>query len=307
MKLNFKQKGRTQPDPYVFEDNGKFYMYVTAYDGVEAYSADDLFGEWNFEGIVCSVDGRKDYWAPCIIKYENKFYLYFSCEALDRPKSDDCLQFLHVAVSENPLGPFVNSKMLYERFSIDAHVVETSDGLFLFYAEDDTTAERVGTRIYVDKLIDPYTPANLRVEAVSPSFDEEIFMRNRFGDGKDWHTIEGPFWFEEKGYQYLMYSGGCYQNDTYHIGYASAKSTDADLTKVEFKKAVRCRKFCPVIIKNEIEEGTGHHSVINYKGEWYAVYHGRDIKTEENAEYVEERTARICRLEVKGGKIKAER
>ena len=81
MKLNFKQKGRTQPDPYVFEDNGKFYMYVTAYDGVEAYSADDLFGEWNFEGIVCSVDGRKDYWAPCIIKYENKFYLYFSCEA----------------------------------------------------------------------------------------------------------------------------------------------------------------------------------------------------------------------------------
>ena len=70
MKLNFKQKGRTQPDPYVFEDNGKFYMYVTAYDGVEAYSADDLFGEWNFEGIVCSVDGRKDYWAPCIIKYE---------------------------------------------------------------------------------------------------------------------------------------------------------------------------------------------------------------------------------------------
>ena len=55
--------------------------------------------------------------------------------------------------------------------------------------------------------------------------------------------------------------------------------------------------------KNEVEEGTGHHSVIKYKGEWYAVYHGRDIKTADNAEYTEERTARICALQVSDGKI----
>jgi GH43 family beta-xylosidase len=212
-----------------------------------------------------------------------------------------------VACADTPLGPFENSKMLFDRFTIDAHVVETSEGLFLFYAEDDTNAERVGTRIYVDKLSDPYTPQNLRVEVVSPTFDEEIFERNRFGDGKDWHTIEGPFWFEEKGYQYLMYSGGCYKNDTYHIGYASAKTTEPDLTKVEFKKASRCKKFSPVIIKNDFEEGPGHHSVIKYKGEYYAVYHGRDIKDESDPEYTEQRTARVCCLIVKDGKIKAER
>lgn len=307
MKLNFTQKGRTQPDPYVFEDGGRFYMYVTAYAGVEAYSADDLFGDWKFEGNVCSIEGRTDYWAPCIIKHDNKFYLYFSCEAVDRPDTPDCLQFLHVAVADSPLGPFGNSKMLYDRFTIDAHVVETEAGLFLFYAEDNTNTDRVGTRIFVDKLIDPYTPANLKKEILCPSFDEEIFERNRFGDGRDWHTIEGPFWFKEKGYQYLMYSGGCYQNDTYHIGYAWAKSDEADLTKVEFTKAVKCKKFAPVIIKNEVEEGTGHHSVIKYGGEYYAVYHGRDVKPEGTDEYTEERTARICRLVVKSGKIIAER
>ncbi len=307
MKLNFITKNKTQPDPYVFEDGGKFYMYVTSLAGVEAYSSDDLFGEWKFEGIVCTVDGRHDYWAPCIMKYENKFYLYFSCEAIDRPQTPDCLQFLYVASANSPLGPFTNPKMLYDRFTIDAHVVETSKGLFLFYAEDNVDTDRVGTRLFIDKLIDPYTPANLKIEILSPSFDEEIFQRNRFGDGRDWHTLEGGFWFEEDGWQYLMYSGGCFENDTYHIGYASAKSTDDDLTKIKFEKATKDGGFCPVIIKNEVEEGTGHHSVIKYKGDWYAVYHARDIKEKKNEVYVEERTARICKLIVKDGKISAER
>ena len=34
MKLQFDVKNRTQPDPYVFEDGGRFYMFVTALDGV---------------------------------------------------------------------------------------------------------------------------------------------------------------------------------------------------------------------------------------------------------------------------------
>ncbi len=301
MKLNFLSKGRTQPDPYVFENDGKFYMYVTALSGVEAYSAEDIFGEWKFEGVVCTVDGWEDYWAPCIFKHGGKFYLYFSCQ------TKECFQYLHVASADNPLGPFTNPKTLYERFSIDAHVVETKEGIFLFYAEDNVETDRIGTRLFVDKLIDPYTPANLKKEIVPPTFDEEIFQRNRYGDGRDWHTVEGPFWFYEDGYHYLMYSGGCYQNDTYHIGYASAKSDNMNLDQVEYIKATDNGKFCPVIIKNDIEEGTGHHSVIKYKGEYYAVYHGRDIKAAANDEYAEERTARICKLIVKNGKITAVR
>ena len=52
MKLKFDTQNKNQPDPFIFEDNGKFYLYVTAKDGVEAYETDDIFGEWKFIGVV---------------------------------------------------------------------------------------------------------------------------------------------------------------------------------------------------------------------------------------------------------------
>ena len=41
-----------QADPFIFESNGKFYIYTTGDDGIYAYEADDLFGKWNFYGRV---------------------------------------------------------------------------------------------------------------------------------------------------------------------------------------------------------------------------------------------------------------
>lgn len=301
MKLHFDIPNKSQPDPYIFEDGGKFYLYVTAGSGVECYCADDLFATWQFRGVVCTVEGWHNYWAPCIVKYEEKYYLYFSCE------QEGNFQHLHCAVSDSPLGPFGNARRLFDRFTIDAHVVQTEKGLFLFYAEDNRKPERLGTRVYVDRLLDPFTPANIRKEIIVPTFDEEIFQRNREGDGRDWHTIEGPFWFREGQWQYVMYSGGCYMNDSYHIGYAAAQSCDGDLTAVDFIKHTDHGSFSPVLIKNDREEGTGHHSVIRYKGDYYAVYHGRDAGALTGGAYAEKRTARICKLTVKDGLITAQR
>ncbi len=304
MKLNFgENRVRSQPDPFIFEDGGRFYLYVTAGTGVEAYSADTPLGLWNFEGVVASVPDGHAYWAPCIIKIGDTYWLYFSC---DTPGT---FENLHVMQAKAPLGPFGSPVRLFDRFSIDAHVVETPAGLFLWYAEDNRQAEngRIGTRVYVDRLLDPVTPARCPKEAVIPTFDEEIFRRNRFGDGRDWHTIEGAFWFREGDWQYVMYSGACYENDTYHIGYAAAKSREDDLTKVDFVKHTKDGAFDPVMIKNGFEEGVGHHSVLKWRGEYYAVYHGRDLRPGNDAETAERRTARICRLHVKDGIITAER
>ena len=299
MKLNFNVS-RTQPDPFIFADGGRYYLYVTAGEGVEAYSADSPFGEWIFEGIVASIPGCESYWAPCIIKVEDTYYLYFSCSA------EGMFEYLHVMSAKSPLGPFGDAKRLFDRFSIDAHVVETPAGLFLWYAEDNLAPEngRIGTRVFVDRLLDPVTPAYSPREVVIPTCDEEIFQRNRYGDGRDWHTIEGAFWFREGDWQYVMYSGACYENDTYHIGYAAAKSDEDDLTRVDFIKHTKNGKFDPVMIKNDFEEGVGHHSVIKLDGQYYAVYHGRDLTSEGEGD---RRTARICRLNVKDGEITAER
>ncbi len=298
MRLLFeKDCKRTQPDPFVFEADGKYYMYVTAGKGVEAYTADSPLSEWHYAGIVCSIDGCKDFWAPCIIEVDGWFYLYYSCSCAGM------FEYLHVSRARSPLGPFGETKRLFERFSIDAHVVKTNAGLFLWYAEDNVNADRVGTRIFVDRMLDPCTPAYQPVEAVVPTFDEEIFKRNRFGDGRDWHTIEGPFWLAVDGWQYVMYSGACYENDTDHIGYAAAKTDEQDLTKVKYIKHTANGRFDPLMIKNEFEEGVGHHSVIKYKGEYYAVYHGRDLA----GCCGERRTARVCRLHFCNGVITAER
>ncbi|MBO5701493.1 MAG: family 43 glycosylhydrolase [Clostridia bacterium] len=301
MKLKFDVVGKHQPDPYIFEDNGKLYLYVTGTRGVEAYSADDLFGVWHYEGIVFSIEGRYEYWAPSVTKIGDRYYIYVSSS------TDEEFEYMHAAVADSPLGPFKNVKCFYKRFSIDSHVVETGKGLFLWYAEDNTDCDRIGTRIYVDKLIDPMTPANQPVEMIVPTMDEEIFKRNRFGDGRDWHTIEGAFWFREGDWQYVMYSGGCYDNDSYHIGYAAARSDENDLTKVEFIKHTADGAFDPVLIKNDFEEGTGHHSVIKHKGQYYAIYHGRDPISGTRSEFEEARTARVCKLHVRDGLITAER
>ncbi len=300
MKLKINDICKTQPDPFIFEDNGRFYIYVTAVGGVEAYSADDIFGEWKHEGVICTVEGWRHYWAPCIAKLNGRYYLYFSCQTAE------CFQYLHAAAGDSPLGPFTETKCLFDRFSIDAHVVETKAGIFLWYAEDNTDTDRVGTRIFVDKLIDPMTPAGIRKEVITPSFDEEIFKRNRFGDGKDWHTLEGPFWFREGDWQYVMFSGACFENETYHIGYAAARSSEEDLTRVDFVKHTDNGKWVPTMFKNEHEEGVGHHSVIKLDGQYYAVYHGRDTKRDALDKQAERRTARICKLNVKDGIITAE-
>lgn len=300
MKLKFDVKNKFQPDPFIFEAGGKFYLYVTAKDGVEAYLTDDIFGVWKYEGIVTGFESGYDFWAPSVIKIDGVYYMYVSCEREGK------FQFMFVSKADSPLGPFKDEKLLYGQFSIDSHMVKTESGLFLWYARNNTDCERVGTRVFVDKFVDPYTPCYSPKEVVVPTFDEELFVHNGHEGNKDWFTIEGPFWFKEGDWQYVMYSGGRYENDTYHIGYAAAKSVETDLTKVEFEKHTDNGKFAPVLIKNDFEEGTGHHSVIKYKGEYYAIYHARDYGTIED-EYKEARTARICRLSVKDGIIKAER
>ena len=300
MKLNFDVENKNQPDPFIFEDGGRFYLYVTAHDGVEAYSSDDIFGLWHFEGIVASIEGCYGYWAPSVIRIDGRYYMYVSCI------KDEDFEYMHVLSADSPLGPFGEPKRLYDRFSIDSHAVMTESGLFLWYAENNRVGERIGTRVFIDRLLDPYTPENKPREMIVPTFDEERFTPS-YTPENPWHTVEGAFWLREGEWQYVMYSAGCFEDDTYHVGYAAAKTDEQDLTRIDFVKHTDGDRFAPVIIKNSYEEGTGHHSVIKHKGEYYAIYHARDYAERGGEGYVEARTARICKLHISDGIITAER
>lgn len=303
MKLQFGQsKNRAQPDPFMCPVEEGWAMYVTGVDGVGAYSCKTPFGPWEYKGIVFAMPGYHEYWAPCMYREDGWYYLYVSCRGKEEHES---AERLHVARAKPPFGVFENVKCLRDCFSIDPHVVKTEAGRFLWYCLDRVDTDRVGTRIFVQKMTDPMTLEGDPVEMVRPSFDEEIYMRDRFKPGQHWHTIEGPFWLQVGDWQYVMYSGACYQNDTYHIGYAAAKTDEQDLTGVTYEKHTDYGKFVPLMTKNEVEEGVGHHSVICYEGQYYAVYHARDYASDPGL--TDQRTARICKLHFENGIVTAER
>lgn len=295
-----------QADPYILESGGRYYIYTTGDDGVYAYSSDALLEGWQFEGMVFTVPGEKNFWAPSVLELDGQFYMYCSYEFFgDTPDQGGHREAMFAARADSPLGPFTDAKQILPSFSIDSHIVRNESGLFLFYSTNRFEGERIGTCIVVDRMLDPYTPAGRPVTVVEPTLDEEIFRRDRYRKGQHWHTVEGAFYFKEGDWQYVMYSGNCYQQPTYYIGYARAKTNETDLTKIKFEKYPHADTYSPVLKANAWEEGTGHHSMIKKDGVWYAVYHARNVA--EDGFEGDRRNARICRLEVKDGVITAHR
>lgn len=243
---------------------------------------------------------QKNCWAPCVIKIGDKYYMYYS--SMDADSEDEHGQTMRVAVSDTPQGPFIYQKDILPPFSIDSHVVQTPSGLYMFYCNNDEEAERAGTYIACDRMTDPYTLEGKPVRVVVPTLDEEIYMRDRFRKGQHWHTIEGGFYFYLNGIHYLMYSGACFRNPTYFIGYCTAHGPeDADLRELEWKKYPDEHTYAPLMRQNDFVEGVGHNSVIFDEGTAYVVYHGRDYTEIEPEE--DTRSARIDEMKIEGDKM----
>lgn len=287
-----------QPDPYIIRGNdGRYYMYAT--EG-QIYSSDMLLGDWKYEGIRLHMPDQKICWAPSVLEIDGKYYMYYC--SVDVDCEDEHGHQIRVAVSEKPEGPFEYEETLLPPFSIDAHTVQTPSGLYMFYCNNDYEAERAGTKIMCDKMVSPYAMEGNPVCAVPPTLDEEIYMRDRFQPGQHWHTVEGAFYFYHEGIHYLMYSGACYQNPTYFIGYCIARGPqDIDLRQLDWEKYPDNDTYSPLLKKNEFAEGTGHNSVIFDEGKCYIVYHGRDYGDVEKEE--DTRSARIDEMTIVGEQL----
>lgn len=294
---------RGQADPYMIRaKDERYYLYPS---GGHLFSSDKLTEGWTYEGICLEMPGQNNCWAPCVIELDGTYYYYYSSQ--NDGCTDDHGQTMRVAVADNPKGPFRYVKDILPPFSIDSHVVKTPSGLYMFYCNNDYDAQRAGTYIACDKMKDPYTMEGAPKRIVLPTIDEEIFMKNRFKQGQHWHTIEGAFYFYHKGIHYVMYSGACYMNPTYFIGYSVAYGPeDADLRELDWKKYPNEHVYAPLMKSNSFVEGVGHNSVIYDGGEWFVVYHGRDYEDEVTRDGEDTRCARIDRMEVNGEKLSVE-
>lgn len=281
----------TAPDPFVMEYRGRYYCYATDVQGVTVSVSDDLT-RWDRLGYAYVEEGRHNYWAPSVIVLDGVFYLYVSNTPVD--SEDPHQEMLRVAVSDTPTGPFELRKVLFDAFAIDSQVVKTADGrLYLLYADNQVKGSsdiRPGTSVMADRLIDPFTLRGEPVTLIAPTLDREIFARNRFGDGRDWHTVEGGTYFTHRDRAFITYSGNAYEHEDYFVGYSAANlpadaRTFADdmahihLDELDWRKQLDSGNGIAVLQKSDVVEGTGHNSIVrapNDIDDWI-VYHGRDI------------------------------
>ncbi|ANE46621.1 hypothetical protein SY83_10450 [Paenibacillus swuensis] len=272
------------PDPYVLKYNGEYYSYATSLNGVVVLHSIDLVN-WTHLGYAFQQEGEADYWAPAVFYENGLFYLYYSSR--DAHEEDVHYEFMKVAVAERPEGPYEYKVTLFDTFSIDAHVVRDADGeLVLFYSTNETLgidSSRPGTVILADRLLDPLTLEGKPRLIIKPTLDEEIYEENRFGDGRDWHTIEGAFHFKRRNKHYVMYSGNAFTRETYYIGYSSAEHrSGSSITDLDWVKYPDEDTYEPLLCKNKHVEGVGHNSVAiapNNVDPW-VVYHGRHVDKE---------------------------
>jgi GH43 family beta-xylosidase len=221
-------------DPFVLRYNGFYYAYGTA-PGSDTgmqfpiLTSDDLVN-WEFTGWALEPTMGVEFWAPEVAQNEGKFFLYYSAARGVYDQDHE----LRVAVSERPLGPFLDmgrSLVPDQPFTIDAHPFQAPDGdWYLFYSQDFLTLDqdqdyRVGTGIVVDRLLDMGRLEGKPQVVVRPYADWHLFRAQRpmYNAVYDWFTVEGPAVRYHAGRYYCFYSGGAWELDNYGVSYVVAE------------------------------------------------------------------------------------
>lgn len=291
---------RCNPDPFVIRYCGRYYCYSSGEEGISLLTSDDLTS-FHHKGFAYANSDEHSYWAPAVFYYNGLFYLYYS--SLLQEESDDHHHYLRVAQSYTPEGPFQYVSTLIHDFAIDPHVFKEDNKIFLLYSRNVTTGiERIGTVITLDRMLSPIKPAGESRDIILPSLDEEIFARNRFGDGHDWHTLEGGFFYKRGGRRFILYSGNAYTSPNYFIGYAAA-SRDTPLMSSCFTKYPNANTFFPLVSSSTYIKGTGHNSIVKAPDNMtdMIVYHG--VPADSPSDGLDHRQLCIDKIVEKGGKL----
>ena len=260
-------------DPEILYSNktNKYYIYSTT-DGKPGwggykyyvYSSSDL-KEWKNEGVA--LDAKSDQiawangnlWAPAAIEVKQKdgsykYFLYYSANPIEKGGKQ-----IGVAVSDSPVGPFVDFGKPIVSKSPVGH----------------------GQQIDVDVFIDPVSKkpylywgngymAGAELEPSMTAIKENTIqvMTPKGGSLKDYAYREAPYVFYRNGLYYFMWSVDDTGSANYHVAYGTSKSP---LGPIEVAKD-------PIALIQDPQHeiyGTAHNSVIQKPGtdEWYIVYH----------------------------------
>ena len=255
-------------DPTARVFNNKVYLYPShdikppvgqrqdwfCMEDYHVFSSENLT-DWTDHGVIVTQNKvpwvRPDsysMWAPDCVERNGKYYFYFP----SAPKSGFGFG-IGVAVGDSPEGPFVCEPEPIKGISgIDPCVLQASDGnAYIFWGAGRCAKLKPNMKELADD-----TPKE-KVKFRDREF--EMYGVNCLKDLPN-RQAEGPFAFEANGWYYLTYP--YVRENTEVLGYAMSKNP---MGPYEYKG----------IIMPEHENGcwTNHHSIINYKGQWYLFYH----------------------------------
>jgi len=255
-------------DPTARVFNNKVYLYPShdimppagqrqdwfCMEDYHVFSSENLT-DWTDHGVIVTQNkvpwvkpNSYSMWAPDCVYKDGKYYFYFP----SNPASG--MGFgIGVAVADSPEGPFIPEPEPIKGINgIDPCVLLASDGnAYIFWGAGRCAKLKPNMKELADD-----TPT----EKVKWG-DREFEMKGvNCLKGLPSRQAEGPFAFEYNGNYYLTYP--YVRNNTEVLGYAMSKNP---MGPYEYKG----------LIMAEHENGcwTNHHSIINYKGQWYLFYH----------------------------------
>lgn len=212
-------------DPFILKaPDGMYFMYATsAADGIKAWKSDDMIKWESVDYIYHKTEktwGEINFWAPEVIFYKNKYYLFYSASVPDK-----IVHRTGVATCNTPYGPFIdifNRPMFDPGYAaLDASPYINDDGSkYLYYSKDcveNVVEGRHESHSYVVEMNEDMTGV----------IGEPVFLTK---PDEDWEKLSGPEWlwnegqhvFKRNGIYYLMYSANSTADNTYCVGYATS-------------------------------------------------------------------------------------
>ena len=249
----FNDKVYLYPSHDIFPPEGQRQDWFCMED-YHVFSSENLT-DWTDHGVIVTQNkvpwvkpDSYSMWAPDCIERNGKYYFYFP----SAPKDGRGFG-IGVAISDSPEGPFIPEPENIKGISgIDPCVLQASDGnAYIFWGAGRCAKLKPNMKELADD-----TPT----ETVKWGDHEfELSGVNCLKDLPN-RQAEGPFAFEYNGNYYLTYP--YVRENTEVLGYAMSKNP---MGPYEYKG----------LIMPEHDNGcwTNHHSIINYKGQWYLFYH----------------------------------
>ena len=264
-------KGLYSADPTARVFNGKVYLFPShdiispveperrwfCMEDYHVFSSEDLVN-WTDHGVILDQKdvpwgNPKGYsmWAPDCVEKDGKYYFYF-------PNASKAGRgfAVGVAVADRPEGPYIPEPEPIEGINgIDPCVLQASDGnAYIFWGN--------GRCAKLDPSMKKLADDNPKTTVKWGNREMEMVGVNCL-QGLPSRQAEGPFAFEKDGNFYLTYP--YVQENTEVLGYAMSKNP---MGPYEYKGIIMARSL------NEC--WTNHHSLVEYKGQWYLFYHHND-------------------------------